>query len=104
MGEGEDDTEQHLTNLLPIINVTCMRICAGLVLMYESGVVMLDLADVTSGWLSDSDAAPQPDARCESLLLILPQAFVTPVQAFVSACSPSRYSQQVSLEPLLGGR
>ena len=40
--------------------------------MYESGLVMLDLADTTAGWLSDSGDAPQPDARCESLLLILP--------------------------------
>ena len=49
-----------------------MWVFAGLVLMYESGLVMLDLADTTAGWLSDSGDAPQPDARCESLLLILP--------------------------------
>ena len=47
--------------------------------MYESGVVMLDLADTTAGWPNDSDDAPQPDARCEFLLLIL-SGVVEPMQ------------------------
>lgn len=39
--------------------------------MYENGVVVLDLADVASGCLGDSDDAPA-GSRCESLLLVLP--------------------------------
>ena len=37
---------------------------AGLVLMYESGIVVLDLADTTMGWLDGSnDGSSQPQSR-----------------------------------------
>ena len=58
----------------PMDQLIHMWVCAGLVLMYESGIVMLDVADTTAGWLNDSDGAPQPDARCEFLLLTLAAA------------------------------
>lgn len=48
---------------------------AGLVLMYESGIVVLDLADTAVGWPSDSDDnSPQQECRCESPLLVQPVA------------------------------
>lgn len=39
--------------------------------MYENGVVVLDLADIASDCLNDSDDAPAR-SRCEVFLLILP--------------------------------
>ena len=46
---------------------------AGLVLMYESGIVALDLADTTLGWLDDcNDGSSQPKSRCEFLFAALP--------------------------------
>lgn len=44
---------------------------AGLVLMYESGIVVLDLADTAVGWPNDLvNNSSQQESRCESPVLV----------------------------------
>ena len=35
--------------------------------MYESGIVLLDLADVATAATHEDDSAPQPENRCKCL-------------------------------------
>lgn len=82
-GGGRTNTETRVQGscaFMLLINIVHAPACvcvvhAGLVLMYESGIVVLDLADTAVGWLDGSDEGSfQAKSRCESPLLNVPAA------------------------------